>query len=108
MTKYSIKRRTKKYVKRYGFLSFAITFSNKYKKGLLDTGLDALKTSPKKIVHKAAETTSEFIGHNVADKIVKPKHVIDENLQNVEEIIISPEKKRRNIKRILNYSIVKL
>ena len=48
MTKYSIKRRTKKYVKRYGFLSFAITFSNKYKKGLLDTGLDALKTSPKK------------------------------------------------------------
>ena len=108
MTKYSIKRRTKKYVKRYGFLSFAITFSNKYKKGLLDTGLDALKTSPKKIVHKAAETTSEFIGHNVADKIVKRKHVIDENLQNVEEIIISPEKKRRNIKRILNYSIVKL
>ena len=108
MTKYSIKRRTKKYVKRYGFLSFAITFSNKYKKGLLDTGLNALKTSPKKIVHKAAEATSEFIGHNVADKIVKPKHVIDENLQNVEEIIISPEKKRRNIKRILNYSIIKL
>ena len=108
MTKYSIKRRTRKYVKRYGFLSFAITFSNKYKKGLLDTGLDALKTSPKKIVHKAPEATSEFIGHNVADKIVKPKHVIDENLQNVEEIIISPEKKRRNIKRILNYSIVKL
>ena len=108
MTKYSIKRRTRKYVKRYGFLSFAITFSNKYKKGLLDTELDALKTSPKKIVHKAAEATSEFIAHNVADKIVKPKHVIDENLQNVEEIIISPEKKRRNIKRILNYSIVKL
>ena len=108
MTKYSIKRRTKKYFKRYGFLSFAITFSNKYKKGLLDTGLNALKTSPKKIVHKAAEATSEFIGHNVADKIVKPKHVIDENLQNVEEIIISPEKKRRNIKRILNYSIIKL
>ena len=105
MTKYSIKRRTRKYVKSYGFFSFAITFSNKYKKELLDTGLDALKTSPKKAVHKAAEATSEFIGYNVADKIAKPKHVTVENLQNVEEIIISPEKKRRNIKRILNYRL---
>ena len=36
--------RTRKYVKRYGFL----TFAKNYKKQLLDTGLDALKTVSKK------------------------------------------------------------
>ena len=33
--------------------------------------LDALKTASKKLVHKAAETTGEFIGNKLADKIVK-------------------------------------
>ena len=32
MTQYSIEPRTWKYVERYGFLSFARNFSNKYKK----------------------------------------------------------------------------
>ena len=36
MRRYSIEPRTRKYVKRYGFLSFA----RKYRKQLLDTGLD--------------------------------------------------------------------
>ena len=36
MRKYSIKPRTRKHVKGYGFLSYA----RKYKKQLLDTGLD--------------------------------------------------------------------
>ena len=49
MRQYSIEPRTKKYVKGYGFLSFA----RKYKKQLLDTGLDSLKTASKKVVHKA-------------------------------------------------------
>ena len=34
--------------KGYGFLSFA----RKYKKQLLDAGLDSLKTASKKVVHK--------------------------------------------------------
>ena len=46
---------------------------------LLDTGLDALKTVSKRLVYKAAETAGEFIENKIADKIVKPKHVIDEN-----------------------------
>ena len=43
--------RTKKNqcVKGYEFL----TFARKYKKQLLDTGLDAVKTASKKVVHKA-------------------------------------------------------
>ena len=86
---YSIKSRTRKYV----FLSFAIIFSNKYRKQLLDAGLDAFKSASRKVVHKAAEATDEFLGNKIADKIVKPKHVIDENPRNFEEIIISPEKR---------------
>ena len=38
----------------YGFLSL----NRKYKKKLLDTGLDALKTASKKVVQK----TGEFLG----------------------------------------------
>ena len=63
----------------------------------MDTGLDSLKTASKKVVHR----TSELLGNKIADavtksnddKIVKPKHVIDENPRNVEEIIIPPEKR---------------
>ena len=88
MTRYSIEPRTIKYVKEYGFLSF----TRKFKKHLMDTGLDSLKTISKKVVHKA----SEFLGNKIADvvtksnddKIVKP----DENPKNVEEIIIPLEK----------------
>ena len=43
-------------------------------KELLDTGLDALKTSSKNVVYKAAEATGEFIGNKIADNIVKPKN----------------------------------
>ena len=78
MTQYSIRPKTRKYVKGYGFLWFA----KKYRKQLLDTGLDALKTT-KKVFHKVAEATGEFTGNRIADKIVKPKHVIDENSRNV-------------------------
>ena len=80
MRNYSIEQTARKYAKEHGFLSFA----RKYKKQLLDTGLDFLKTDSKKIVHKA----SEFIGNEIADKIVKQKHVIHENSRNVEEITI--------------------
>ena len=43
MRQYSIEPRTRKYIKGYGFLSFA----RKYKKQLLDKGLDSVKTAPK-------------------------------------------------------------
>ena len=68
--------------------------------------LNALKPASKKVVHKTAQATREFIGNKIADavatsnidKTVKIKPVIDENSRNVEEIIIAPEKKY--IKRI--------
>ena len=65
----------------------------------MDTELAALKTASKKVVHKAAEAMGEFLRNKIADKIVKPKHVIDENLRNGEDIIILSKKKRINIKQ---------
>ena len=77
MTRYSIEPRTRKYVKGHGFLSFARNLSNKYEKQLSDTltktGLDALKSASKNVIHKVAERTGEFIGNKIADKIVKTK-----------------------------------
>ena len=85
MTFSSREPRTSKYVKGYGFLSFARKLSNKYVKELLDnaakTGLDALKPASKKVIHKAAEPTGEFIRNKIADKIVKP----EAKSRNVEE-----------------------
>ena len=59
----------------------------------MGTGLDALKSASKKVVHKPAEATGEFLENKIAEKIVKQKPVIDENSRNVEEIIIPPEKR---------------
>ena len=59
MTRFSIEQRTGKYVKGYGFSSFA----RKYKKQLLDAGLEASK----KEVHK----TGEYLGNKIADVVTK-------------------------------------
>ena len=77
-----------------------MSFERKYRKQLLDTGLDALKTAFKKVAHKAAEATDELMGSKIADKIVKQKHVIDENPRGVEEIIIPPEKREETLNEL--------
>ena len=66
----------------------------------MDTGLDVLKPDSKKVVHKATEATCEFIGNKISYKIVKPKHVIDENPRNVEEIIIPSEKREEILNEV--------
>ena len=48
-----------------GFLSFARNLSNKYKKQLLDTGLNSLKTASKNVVRK----TGEFLGNKIAGAV---------------------------------------
>ena len=90
--RYSIEPRERRYIKGYGFLSFARNFGNKYGKKLMNT---AIKTGPnfnskygkkltdtaiktgkdfaanagKKIVHKSAEATGDLTGNKIADKI---------------------------------------
>ena len=78
--RYSTEPRFRKYVKGYGFLSFAKKFGNKYGKKLIDTatktGIDAAKTASKRLVQKIAEATGDLVGNIIAIKITsigKPK-----------------------------------
>ena len=52
--RYSTEPRFRKYIKGYGFLSFARKFGDKYGKKLMDTatkiGIDATKTASKRVV----------------------------------------------------------
>ena len=89
MTRYSIEPRTRKYVKEYAFLSF----SRKYKKQLLDTGLNASK---KVEFHKAGE----FIENKIADAITKSSNDNIEKEEPVKEIIIPPEKREEMLTKM--------
>ena len=99
--RYSTEPRFRKYVKGYGFLSFAKKFGNKYGKRLMDTatktGIDAANTTSKRVVQKTAEATGDLIGNKIADKITsigKPK---EKKINKVEEIYIPPEKRQQII-----------
>ena len=61
----------------------------KYKKQLLDTVLDAVKTASKKVVYK----TGEFLGNKIADAVTKSNDDNIEKQEPVKEIIIPPEKR---------------
>ena len=98
--RYSTEPRFRKYVKVYGFLSFAKKFGNKYGKKLMDTatktGIDAAKTASKRVVQKTAEATGDLIGNKIADKITsigKPRG--KEQTKEIEEIYIPSEKKNK-------------
>ena len=92
--RYSIEPRERRYVKGYGFLSFARNFGNIYGKKLMNTAIKtgtnfnikygkkltdtAIKTGKdfatiavKNIVHKTAEATGDLIGNKIADKITR-------------------------------------
>ena len=81
---YSVEPRERRYVKGYGFLSFAKSIdthatkvaknvSNKYSQKLVDTAkkfaTDAIKTASKRAIQKTAEATRDLIGNKIADKI---------------------------------------
>ena len=71
--RHSLETEYRKYVKGYGFLSFARNFADKYGKKLMNTaiktGKDFARIASKKIVHKSAEATGDLIGNEIADKI---------------------------------------
>ena len=70
---YSIEPKYRKYVQRYGLLLFARKFGDNYGKKLMDSatkiGIDAAKTTSKRVVQKTAESTGDLIGNKIADKI---------------------------------------
>ena len=98
--RYSTEPRYGKYVKGYGFLSFARTFGDKYGKKLMDTatktGIDAAKTASKRVAQKLAEAAGDLIKNKISDQVTsfgKPK----EKTKKVEEIYIPPEKRQQII-----------
>ena len=74
---YSIEPRERRYVKGYGFMSFARNFSDKYSKSLMDKGIDVSKTFAETAGKKIAEATGDLIGNKIADKVTaKPSKKI--------------------------------
>ena len=100
--RYSIERRERRYVKGYGFMSFARNFSDKYGKSLMDKGIDLhktfAKTAGKKILKKTAKATGDLIGDKIAYKITAKTHNEDEvNNEIPKERYISPEERQKII-----------
>ena len=95
--RYSIERRKRIYMKRYGFMSFSRNFSDKYSKSLIDKGIDVsktfAKTDAKRILKKSAEATGGLIVNKIADKFTaKP---IKNDVTN--ERYVSPEERQKII-----------
>ena len=81
---YSMEPRERRYVKGFGFLSFAKNMgthatrvaknlSNKYGQKLVDSAeksaTDALKTASKRAIQKTAEDSGDLIGNFIANRI---------------------------------------
>ena len=100
--RYSAESRFRKYVKGYGFLSFARKFGDKYGKKLKDTatkaGMDAAKTASERVVQKIAEATRDLIGNKIAGIITSiGKPTEKEKTKKIEEIYIPLEKRQQVI-----------
>ena len=67
--RYSIEPRERRYVKGYGFLSFARNFNDKYGKSLRNASKTFAKTAGKEILKETAKATGDLIGSKIADKI---------------------------------------
>ena len=96
--RYSIEPRERRYVKGYGFMSFARNFNDKYSKSLMDVSKTFAKTAGKKILKETAKATGDLIGNNIADKITaKPsKKSHDEVINEIpKERYISPKERKK-------------
>ena len=99
--RYSTEPRFRKYVKGYGFLSFARKFGNKYGKKIMDTaaktGIDAAKTASKRVVQKTAEATGDLIGNKIGDKITSIGKRKEKETKEIKESYVPPEKRQQII-----------
>ena len=115
--RHSLEPEYRKYVKGYGFLSFARNFGDKYGKSIINsknvkklmdgatkTSKDFAKIAGKKLIHKSAEATGDLVGNKIADKITsigKPRSKKTDETNIMEEtqaIHIPPEKRKQIIK----------
>ena len=70
-------------------LSFGRNLSNKYKKQLLNTGLDSLRTASKNVVHKAGE----LFGNQTPEAVTKSNDNWIVKRKPAKEIAIPTEKR---------------
>ena len=119
---YRTDNKIRRYVKGYGFMTFAKNLGSKYDKKIINKGISAAskinqskygqmlknqgsefgKIVGKKILTKSAEATGDLIGSKIADKITsfksKSERFPEEKpqiLEESEEIIIPPEKRQQ-------------
>ena len=94
---YSIEPRERRYVKGYGFMSFARNF-NKYSKSLMDASKTFAKTAGKKILKEIAKATGDLIGSKIAGKITAKPNNKDEVINGIpKERYISPKERQKII-----------
>ena len=122
--RFSIEPREIRYIKGYGFLSFARNIgkniSNKYGQKIAGTARksetsrnSAIKTASKTAIPKAAGATGDLIGNNIADKITstskkslkKPRHEKSSSTEVNKEIpekrYISPKERQQIIDELI-------
>ena len=119
--RYSIEPRKRRYVKGYGFFSFARNLgtyatkvaknlNSKYGQKLADSAkksaTDAFKIASKRAIQKAAEATGDLVGNTIANKITSIKkkanpanepysHVVSNEIP--KERYISPQERQKII-----------
>ena len=96
--RYSIEPRKRRYVKGYGFMSFARNFNAKYSKSLMDLSKTFAKTAGDKILKETAKATGDLIGNKIADKITAKPHNRDKVINGIpKERYISPKERKKII-----------
>ena len=104
--RYSIEPRERRYVKGYGFVSFARNFSDKYSKSLMDKGIDVskkfAKTASKKVLKETAKATGDLIGNKIADKITSASRKSHDEVNNeiLKERYIFPKDRQKIINEL--------
>ena len=120
--RYSIEPRERRYVKGYGFLSFARNLgthsikvaknlNNKYGQKLADSAkksaTDALKIAGKRAIQKKAEATGDLVGNTIANKITSiskktanEPHSKDVSNEIPKERYISPQERQSIIDKL--------
>ena len=99
--RHSLEPEYRKYIKGYGFSSFARNFGNKYGKSMISsknvqklidgatkTSKDFAKIAGKKVIHETAEATGDLVGNKMADKITsmsKPRSKKENDETNIME-----------------------
>ena len=96
--RYSIEPRERRFVKGYGFMSFARNFNDKYSKSLMDASKTFAKTAGKKILKEPAKATGDLIGNKIADKITAKRLNKDDAINGIpKERHISPKERQKII-----------